>query len=52
MSTVMPGQFATRAEAPVRRLKNVDLPVLGAPTTATVRTCRRVSSTPASVQDR
>ena len=33
-STVMPGQFATRADAPVSRLKNVDLPVFGAPTSA------------------
>ncbi len=34
-STVMPGQLPTRAEAPVTRLKNVDLPVLGMPIRAT-----------------
>ena len=39
MSTVMPGQLATRADAPVIRLKNVDLPVFGGPTTATMRVC-------------
>ena len=33
-STVMPGQLPTRAEAPVTRLKNVDLPVFGMPTSA------------------
>ena len=33
-STVTPGQFPTRAEAPVTRLKNVDLPVFGMPTSA------------------
>jgi hypothetical protein len=30
-STVTPGQLPTRADAPVRRLKKVDLPVFGIP---------------------
>src|SRR5512139_3364249 len=30
----MPGQLPTRADAPVTRLKNVDLPVFGMPTSA------------------
>ena len=34
-STVTPGQLPTRADAPVTRLKNVDLPVFGMPTSAT-----------------
>ena len=33
-STVTPGQLPTRAAAPVKRLKNVDLPVLGMPSRA------------------
>src|SRR3954470_19220103 len=40
----MPGQLATRADAPVRRLKNVDLPVLGGPTAAALRMCARAPS--------
>src|SRR5436190_2768368 len=33
-STVTPGQLPARDEAPVTRLKNVDLPVFGMPTSA------------------
>ena len=33
-STVIPGQLPTRAEAPLMRLKRVDLPVLGIPNNA------------------
>ena len=46
MSTVMPGQLATRADAPVIRLKKVDLPVLGGPTTATTRVCGPLARDP------
>src|SRR5512139_3061119 len=45
-STVIPGQLPTRADAPVTRLKNVDLPVFGMPTSA-----MRFIAAPASTRD-
>src|SRR5512137_391691 len=45
-STVIPGQLPTRADAPVTRLKNVDLPVFGMPTSA-----MRFMAAPRSARD-